>query len=62
MRADKKSRMCWEKHTYHTENEAIDGAIKSSRKFGPMRWYRCPVCGEWHVTSHTDDILEDYDA
>lgn len=45
-------RMCTRKQGYETELEAISAAIGSSWTFGhPFRYYRCPYCRQWHLTS-----------
>jgi hypothetical protein len=47
-----RNKMCKDKRTFTTENAAIGAALGSSKTFGKaMRWYRCPICGKWHVTS-----------
>lgn len=49
---ESRKRMCSSKRRYRNESSAIKAAIGSSRNFGqPMRTYRCPVCGGWHLTS-----------
>lgn len=50
-----KQRMCYSKKSFPTERLAIKGAIASSMKFGPMRWYKCPICHKWHLTSDTPE-------
>lgn len=42
---------CIKKAKYETEFDAIHAAIELSRKFGPMRWYRCKYCNHYHLTS-----------
>jgi hypothetical protein len=47
-----RTRMCHGKVRYGTENAAIRATIECSRKWGkPMRYYRCPICRKWHITS-----------
>ena len=49
---ESRRRMCLSKRRFRNESAAIKGAIGSSRSYGqPMRAYRCPVCGGWHLTS-----------
>ena len=49
---ESRKRMCKSKRRYRTESTAIKAAIGSSRSYGqPMRTYRCPICGGWHITS-----------
>lgn len=48
-------RMCTRKRGYDTELKAIRAAIRSSEDYGlPFRYYRCPHCGLWHLTSDVD--------
>lgn len=42
--------MCTKKIRFDDELAAIGACIDSSRKFGPMRDYRCPICHGWHIT------------
>jgi hypothetical protein len=47
-----KDRMCRDKKRYLSEERAIRAALGSSKGFGKaMRWYKCPICRAWHVTS-----------
>ena len=47
-----RNKMCYSKRRFRTEDGAIKAAIGSSRHYGqPMRAYRCPICGGWHITS-----------
>lgn len=49
---ESRRRMCYSKHRFRSESAAINAAIGSSRVYAqPMRQYRCPVCGGWHLTS-----------
>lgn len=42
---------CGTKHRYRDELDAIGAAIRCSAKRGtPLRVYRCPDCGDWHLT------------
>lgn len=34
-----------------TQIAAIAAAIRCSRRGKPLRVYRCPDCGGWHLTS-----------
>lgn len=46
------NKMCRDKRAYKSERHAIRAALGSSKNFGkPMRWYHCPICGKWHLTS-----------
>lgn len=49
---DKRARMCTSKVRYGSEDIALSAVISLSRKHGPGRVYRCPYCGQWHVTTH----------
>lgn len=45
-------RMCLNKKRYDTELQAIHACIGSSASYRKLfRWYRCPRCHKWHVTS-----------
>lgn len=40
------------KRSYDTYTKAIRAAIGSSKTYGkPLRIYRCPSCGRYHLTS-----------
>jgi hypothetical protein len=47
---DERQRMCTRKRRYRTEADALDTAlivgVERRRKA-----YRCPICGQWHLTS-----------
>ncbi len=49
---------------YDTEKQAIGVALKLIKKYHhKMNWYKCAVCGKWHVGSavyipHQDHTLE----
>lgn len=46
--------MCPEKVKYATRGAAIGAAVRASRKRGTaLRFYRCPLCRKWHLTSQT---------
>jgi hypothetical protein len=52
MSQDAKQKMCFNKKRYATSTAAINAAIGSSKSFAkPLRFYKCPVCNKWHVTS-----------
>lgn len=47
-------RMCRRKVRYSSEAAALLVATSTERKRGvELRTYRCPICGGWHLTSHT---------
>jgi len=46
------SRPCSGKGVWRTKRDAKRGA-KRIRKAGGQKPYRCPSCGEWHLTSMT---------
>jgi hypothetical protein len=49
-----KDKMCRTKKPFPTFDAALKGTLASSKKFGPMGMpYHCPVCGKYHITSHT---------
>lgn len=40
------------KRRYATYTKAVRAAIGSSKSYGkPLRIYRCPDCGDYHLTS-----------
>jgi formate dehydrogenase maturation protein FdhE len=56
MPQEAKRRMCFSKKRYTTQTAAINATIGSSRSFGkPLRFYKCPLCGKWHVSSSVRD-------
>jgi len=38
------------KHRYEDYRDAARVALRRSRYAGPLRIYRCPSCGSWHLT------------
>lgn len=38
------------KRQYDDYSEAAHVALKRSRYAGPLRIYKCPSCGSWHLT------------
>ena len=47
-----RKKMCYSKRRFRNQEAAISAAIGSSRTYRqPMRPYRCPLCGGWHLTS-----------
>lgn len=52
MTAAEKDRMCGRKKAYASENHAIGMAVQqvSGGSVQKLSWYRCPVCGLWHLT------------
>lgn len=43
---------CKGKRRYNKEMEAISVCINASAKRGtPLRYYKCDLCGGWHITS-----------
>jgi hypothetical protein len=56
MSQEAKRRMCFDKKKYSTQTAAINATIGSSRSFGkPLRFYKCPLCGKWHISSSVRD-------
>lgn len=48
-------RMCDRKYAYPSETVAMNAAIANSWRTGnKMTWYRCPFCGDCHVTKVTN--------
>lgn len=45
------------KFQYVDEEQAIAAALRRSRAAGPLRVYRCPACGWWHLTSQPKRAL-----
>ncbi|HEY0947475.1 MAG TPA: hypothetical protein VGD81_19485 [Opitutaceae bacterium] len=45
-----RQRMCVRKRRYRTQGDALDAAalIGGERN---RKAYRCPLCGQWHLTS-----------
>ena len=55
MSADAK-RTCAEKNAYPTHALAAATARDQMRNGGPpLRVYRCPVCGKYHLTKQVDE-------
>lgn len=52
----RKNKMCWDKKLFKTENDAISACISASRKFGRMRWYKCPYGDHWHMTHQCEEV------
>ena len=49
--------MCVRKRGYRTEGEAIRGCLSvSAHTGGGLRPYRCPICGNWHITSRVEEL------
>ena len=48
--AEQRQRMCTRKRRYRTQADALDAAavlgVERQRAA-----YRCPLCGQWHLTS-----------
>ena len=49
---------CKAKSIYADIGVAFDAAIDASRLIGPCRVYKCPICGEYHLTSHIEEEQE----
>lgn len=47
--------MCLSKKRFNNEMEAIAACIRVSRNTGPLRYYRCPYCDGFHLTSQIHD-------
>ncbi len=45
------SRMCEGKVRYPTEEAAIRCLLRRSREVGKLRYYECPICKGYHLTS-----------
>lgn len=41
---------CSGKRRHKTQTSAIAAALRLSRRGHPLRVYRCPTCGDWHLT------------
>ena len=44
-------KMCLSKRRIPTEEQAAHEALEHSLKHGPCRYYECPYCGRYHLTS-----------
>jgi hypothetical protein len=44
-----KNRMCWRKQRFGTR-ASVAANIVARRSRWPLRGYRCPHCGGWHIT------------
>lgn len=44
------TRSCRDKHVYHSEKAALRAGSRWGRMNGQMYVYRCPWCGNWHLT------------
>lgn len=49
---------CLSKLRYEDEFDVIDACISLSRKYGPCRYYECPDCGGFHITTQVEDLNE----
>lgn len=47
-------RMCGRKRRFADEWEAIHACLEHSKSHGACRYYKCPQCGGYHITSHVD--------
>jgi hypothetical protein len=47
---EERQRMCVGKRRYRSQGDALDAAavLNMERR---RKAYRCPVCGQWHLTS-----------
>jgi hypothetical protein len=46
------------KHRWPTEAKALQVAANSAKRRGDtLRTYRCPDCGDWHLTSTPDRYI-----
>ena len=52
----RRARMCRAKSVYADEMEAIGACIVVSAEHGPRRYYACPYCGGYHLTSRVEDL------
>lgn len=52
---------CGFKHDYRTKGEAIAKARKLN-PINPMRAYKCPHCGNFHLTRNLEKPREEHDA
>lgn len=48
--------MCESKHAYPTFGDAVRVALKRAKFVSHgLRPYRCPRCGDWHLTKRNSD-------
>lgn len=53
-------RMCGNKKAFFNTHTAARAATMILQKGGPlMRWYECPFCGKWHLTSQREKLDQD---
>lgn len=48
--AEQRQRMCTRKRRYRTQADALDAALLAGVE-RQRTAYRCPLCGQWHLTS-----------
>lgn len=49
------AKMCDDKKSFYSSKDASVSASNIHRSGGPkMRWYKCPCCDKWHLTSQKE--------
>jgi hypothetical protein len=48
---DTARRQCGKKRGYDTQEDADTAVAINSTARKPLRWYHCPICGKYHLTS-----------
>lgn len=53
---ERAKRSCLDKRPYASRNEARDAAARNAKRYGnELRWYRCTICGKFHLTTMRKD-------
>lgn len=48
---DQLARMCTSKTRYTSPSKALHAAMRRLRSTRRRRYYKCPICEGWHLTS-----------
>lgn len=48
--------MCGGKVGYPDQYAAIAAAVRASSNIGPCRYYRCPICKSYHLTTSNVEV------